>query len=335
MRPRTGAELELLAPAGSSRAVLADELANNVGGRVQANWHIDSEPSAHSKIDLFHHITPSFDVIDKEGSVYARLVDDITIRRDLNAKHRSELGWGRVVSDDPRFLRMMADRLEPIGSTFDDVSSAMEALGLTCIEHEHAIKMVDSSGASVALLAGVPGERERVCELISPPLTKQLPDWFDKVTATAARLGFVVPAESATHFHYDAEPFRSPGVFRRLIWNFVEHGDMIRQRFRTNPNCSRTGLLPTELLDLVDSDDYETKSWNEIASRVRTMKDVVKYLDVNLTNLIADDPKVDTVEFRMLPGSISGEGLREMLVLMDAIVEQIRLGDSGGAGLAS
>ena len=334
MRPRTGAELELLAPAGSSRSVLAQELAVSVGGRVQTNWHLDSEPSAHSKISLFHHLTPSFDVV-VDGSLYARLVDDITIRSDLDAKHRSELGWGRVVSDDPRILRMISDRLNPIGATFHEVSSAKEVLGLTCIEHEHAIKMVDSSGASVALLAGVPGERERVCEVISPPLADQLPGWLDNVTGTAAGLGFVVPAESATHFHYDAEPFRDLEVFRRLVWNFVEHGDMIRQRFRTNPNCSRIGQLPSRLLDLVDSDEYGNKSWKDVASTVRAMKGVVKYLDVNLTNLVAEDPKVDTVEFRMLPGSISGQDLREMLVLVDAIVEQLMLGDSGGVGLAS
>jgi hypothetical protein len=45
LRWRSGFELELLAPRGSDRRVLAEELAARHGGTVRTVWHEDSEPA--------------------------------------------------------------------------------------------------------------------------------------------------------------------------------------------------------------------------------------------------------------------------------------------------
>ena len=80
---RTGFEIELLAPAGSDRQVLADELAARLGGQVRRSFHTDSEPSVVPGVGVFRHLSPAFDVVDADGRPVARLVDDITIEADL------------------------------------------------------------------------------------------------------------------------------------------------------------------------------------------------------------------------------------------------------------
>ena len=80
---RTGFEIELLAPAGSDRMVLAEEIAARCDGRVRRSFHTDSGPSAVPGVGVFRHLSPAFDVVDAHGRPVARLVDDITIEADL------------------------------------------------------------------------------------------------------------------------------------------------------------------------------------------------------------------------------------------------------------
>ena len=64
---RTGFEVELLAPAGSDRQVLADEIAARVHGQVRRSFHADSEPSTVPGVGVFRHLSPAFDVVDAHG----------------------------------------------------------------------------------------------------------------------------------------------------------------------------------------------------------------------------------------------------------------------------
>ena len=81
---RTGFEIELLAPPGGSRADLAEGLARGCGGTVRRFFHTDSEPSLVPGMDHFIHLTPGFAVVGPDGEERCRLVDDITIRFDLD-----------------------------------------------------------------------------------------------------------------------------------------------------------------------------------------------------------------------------------------------------------
>ena len=65
---RTGFEIELLAPAGSDRRVLADELAARLGGQVRRSFHTDSEPSVVPGVGVFRHLSPAFQPCAPRGS---------------------------------------------------------------------------------------------------------------------------------------------------------------------------------------------------------------------------------------------------------------------------
>ncbi len=315
--------MELLAPVGSSRLELARAVATEWDADVRTSWHLDSEPAAHEQIKVFHHMTPAFDVVDQEGRQLLRLVDDITIRHDLDPRRQTAERWSRVVTDDPRFLRMLATKLAPIGASQAEVEAAADSLGLEAAFHDAAAKLTDSSGASVALVAGMPGERERVCEIISPPLGGGRNEWLETVVGLATQLGFTVPQESATHVHYDAAPFRNAEAFQRLVWTFTEHAEALRARFGTNPHCTRLGPLPQAVVDLVERDDYEAMDWATIAKEARAIDGVTKYRDINIMNLVADAPVLDTVEVRTLPGSTSAQTLIDLVAMVDGVVDHV------------
>ncbi len=317
---RIGIEVELIAPVGGSRRNLADHLAAACGGTVTQNWHLDSEPSANKSVGVFHHMTPAFDVVDGAGRPVARLVDDITIRRDLDFDAAPHPGWSRVVSDDPRFLRMLSGFLAPCGPDLAAVDDIVAGLGLVAEHKESAIRLVDDSGASVALLAHMPGERQRVTELISPVITGDRQPWIDLVMGAVAELGFVVPHEGATHLHYDAAPFRSAQPFRRLVTTFGEHAAGMRELFGTNPNCVRIGRLPEAIDQIVNATDFDEMPWSEIADRIAPVEGLAKYLDVNIINLIRSEPPIDTVEIRTLPSTASASDLAAMVNQVDAVM---------------
>lgn len=303
---------------------MAFAIATQVGGTVRDDWHLDSETAALEQRSFFHHITPAFDVVDADGCLVARLVDDITIRTDLDAERRSAGDWRRVVSDDPRFLRMLSSAIEPVGPADANHQVVAERFALELEHNDAATRLSDSSGASVAMIAGMPGERERVCEIISPPLTSELSGWVTNVTGAAAALEFVVPTEAAIHLHYDAAPFRSLDVFRRLVWAFTDTTEAVHQSFGTNPNCRRLGALPPALVETIDDLPDDT-SWPDVVTTLSTIEGITKYADVNLTALLAAIPKEwkDTVEFRFLPGSIDAAEIHDLVARVDALVRHL------------
>ncbi|MEM7340038.1 MAG: amidoligase family protein [Actinomycetota bacterium] len=330
MARRVGIELELLAPPGSSRAALAAAVADEIGGAVTRGWHHDSEPSAHPQFATFRHLTPAFDVADAAGEPYLRIVDDITITDDLERGAPSPDGWQRIISDDARLLHMVAHHLPVTGIDGNAVAAAAEVMGLTWGEKDGTFRLAGPNDAAVALITGVPGDRCRVAECISPPLTNGVDEWLERIVAVATKLGCAVPAEGATHAHYDAAPFRTHEALARLAWAFSDGDiDLIRTRFATNPRCRRIGALPAGLVELVESDEYDALSWDEVATRVRGVEGITKYADVNVLHLVAERPRTDTVEFRMLPSSLDVTELHQLRGDLDRLVDHI-LNEPGG-----
>ena len=198
MQWKTGFEIELLAPIGSSRADLAQRLAAETDGLAQRIFYPQSEPGMAPGIPVFENLVIGFDVTDRQGAPVARLVDDLTIRADLDREAAPAAGWMRILSDDPRFLSLVqhhCDPRAPIASVLDPLAGLFGTLP----ERAEAdlVKVTDAMGRAVAIATGLPGERERPCELITPPFLDGQAGKLEFLLARARELGFTVPAEAA------------------------------------------------------------------------------------------------------------------------------------------
>lgn len=327
MPRRVGIELELLAPPKRSRRRLADEIAGKIGGRVVMNWHYDSDRSRHPEFGSFAYLTPAFDVVGKHGRALVRLADDATIATDLDRTAPGAKGWRRLVAGDRDWLTRLKPYLAPLAEIDENVERAAAALDLRVEPRGRRLCLLDTAGELVAEVAGVTGERPRVAEAISPPLSSGVAEWIDLVAGTATELDFGLPIEGATHLHYDAEPFRAPAAFRRLVLAFS--GDLadVRRRFASNTNCRGIGPLDPALTAVVEAGDYDSLSWDEVRRRCRATGVVTKYCDINLQHILADVPRIDTVEFRMLPATLDRDQFAHLHGEVEALIDSIVASD--------
>jgi Putative amidoligase enzyme len=324
-RLRIGFEMELLAPAGSSRADLAAEVARRSGGGVHRFFHTDSEPSLVPGMDHFIHLTPGFDVVDEHGRPLCRLVDDITIRADLDPRVPPRPGWYRIVGDEPRLMRLVHRLVDP-GAPLETVLDRVgETFGVAPQEVGGVVRVDDVSGATIAMAAPAPGERERACEVITPPIDTDHTDRLEQLLRPARDLGFTVPAEAAVHLHVDADPLREVPTFANLVRLFSAWREPLRSALATNPRCRRLAPLPPGVVDLVGdgSADRLPRSWDDLCALVSPLG-LTKYADINLTRLIRPRPDRDTVEIRCLPGAIDTGDVIARVSLVEALLDRCR-----------
>lgn len=304
---RLGFEVELLAEAGASRATLAAALAERSGGQVEAFFHQDTELSLVKGRPVFHHLSRGFEVSDHQGAPVCRLVDDMTIQNELRADAPALDGWFRILSDEPRLLRLI-DRLAtpsaPADTVLDPVATAF---GVT-VERgpEGRYRLNDVSGATVAMVAPQGGEGERVCELVTPPITRDHAEALDNMLATARELGSTIPDEAAVHVHLDAEPFRSSAMLARLVTVFSADRRELWQALGTNPACRRLAALPVELVEGVGRPGFSDQPWEQTLHWLKQLE-LTKFSDCNLVNLRDRAPGKDTVELRILPGALHAD----------------------------
>ncbi|WP_432494745.1 amidoligase family protein [Kineococcus auxinigenes] len=323
MRRRTGVEVELLAPRGSSRRHLAGELARRCGGAVRPVFHADSETSATAGVARFWHLTPGFEVLGADGALLCRLVDDTTIVQDLDPSAAPAPGWYRVLTDDARLLRLVAARTDPaegIGSVLEPVA---ELFGTRVTAVGAVFRVDDGAGASVAMAAPLPGERERPCEVITPPLVTDHLAALEALLAPARELGFTVPAEAAVHLHLDAAPFLDVAAFCGLLRLFGPWREGLRVLLGTNPACRRLGPLPPGLVALAER---EWTGWEELRAAAAATGDS-KFRDVNLTHVLGTHPGPPTLEVRVLPGCADGPGIVGRAALVEALLERFCSGE--------
>jgi hypothetical protein len=299
LRWRAGFELELLAPRGSDRRTLAEELAARHGGTVRTVWHEDSEPADVPSLGgRFLHLTQGFETSVAAGTPLCTLVDDITIRSELDHRAQAPPGWIRVLTDDPRLLHLLARHCHP-ASSLETVLDPVAALFGDTAERIGNIWRLDTRGATVALASPAGGERERPCEIVAPPLATDHFAALEALLAPARDLGFTVPVEAAVHIHYDGAAFRNPAALANLVRLFAYWREPLRAALDTNPHCRRLAALPDQLVDAVTG----TPSMDELRAAARD-GGLTKFFDVNLTNVLGDHPIRDTVEVRILPGSL-------------------------------
>jgi len=318
---RVGVELELLAPRGSSRAHLAHELSRRCGGTVHPVFHADSEPSLVPGMGQFLHLTRGLEVRRDDGRVLCTLVDDITINGDLDQRAAPRPGWYRVLSDDRRLLRLVAAHADP-AAPLETVLDPVAALFGVQVQARGAVRRVnDGAGATIALAAPQPGERERPCEVVTPPLERDHLGALEELLAPARELGFVVPREAAVHLHLDGAPFRSVHAFANVVRLFARWRDPLWRVLGTNPACVRLRPLPEDLVRLVEDAGSGGRGWDELR-RAAGRLGLTKFFDVNLTSLLAEAPTRDTLEVRILPGMISGPAVVRRAALVDGLLRR-------------
>lgn len=316
---RIGFEIELLAPRGCTRADLAEEMARRCGGRVQRYFHTDSEPSLVPGMDHFIHLTPGFEVLDLDGAILCRLADDITIRQDLDPHTPPLRDWYRIVGDEPRLMRLvhrLTDPSAPLDTVLDPVA---EVFGVDAQNVAGMVRVNDTSGATIAMAAPLPGERERPCEVITAPIDFDHRAQLERLLEPARRLGFTVPAEAAVHLHVDAAPLRQVPTFANLVRLFSGWREQLWQAAGTNPRCRRLAPPPVAVVELVAG--RLPTQWHELCALLAPMG-LTKYADVNLTSLVNPRPDKDTVEIRFLPGSIDPEAIIGQTLLVERLLDR-------------
>ena len=191
---KTGFEIELMAPPGVSRRDLADRVARRLRGEVRRFFHPQSEPSKVPGHPVFENLTLGFEVVDRVGARLAAFVDDLTLQLDLDRARAPLVGWYRVLADDPRLLRLAVRHCDPAADGAVVLDPLAALFGTEAVPHESGmVRIMDDRGASVAICAPLPGERERPCEIVTAPIECDHARVLGDLLAEARTLGFVVP----------------------------------------------------------------------------------------------------------------------------------------------
>lgn len=314
---RTGFEIELMAPAGLSRLSLARDLADRCGGRVRPVWHHDSEPSLVPGLGRFLHLTQGFDVRRADGTPLCTLVDDVTLLAGLDPRTPAPPGWFRILSDDQRLLSLLAAHSDPGGTLQAALDAPAQLWQSQVHRYGDVYRLDDASGATIALAAPQAGERERPCEIVTPPLSTDHGAALEELLVPARELGFTIPREAAVHLHVDGAPFREPHALANVVRLFAHWREPLRLLLQTNPACRRLAPLPAQLVDAVaglpSRDDLR---------KAAADGGLTKFFDVNLTQLLTDTPIRDTIEIRILPGSLHGADIMNRAGLVELLLDR-------------
>ena len=300
---KTGFEIELMAPRGKSRADLANAIAEKQGGTVTRLFYPQSEPSLAPDIPVFENLILGFETKDTDGKRIALCVDDLTLNADLNRSAPPIDGWMRIVSDDGRLLSLVSQICDPKAPIHKVLEPVAKLFGTELETEGSIVKACDDRKRPVALATGLPGERERPCELITAPLTENREDTLRVLLSCATDLGFTIPKEAAVHVHFDAERLCDASALSRLILCLARHGGALREHVGTNPNCVRLGPIADNLVELAQTDAFLQAEWPEAQRMLQACKPT-KYCDFNFLNIAAGFAYKHTFEVRIFPGSI-------------------------------
>jgi Putative amidoligase enzyme len=318
---KIGIEVELLAPPGKSRRDLAREIAQQHQGSIRAFFHPQSEPSKVPGMPMFHNLTLGYEVCDAQHKWIASCVDDLTLQFDLNRNAAPKPGWYRIVTDEERILRLIGRHADPQQQLAEVMQPIAWLFGTEPeIGPGGMIRVDDEVGASIAIAAPLPGERERPCELITAPMSTNHQARLENLLDSARKLGFTAPLEGATHIHFDATAFQSAEAIANLVNLLWSYGNILRQLMGTNPHCKRLGNWPKSLLELVSTPEFRALSWDEASTKLKQIE-LTKYCDFNLVNCIQNLPHKNTIEVRILPVWLESQPIIDAAALFAAILE--------------
>ena len=322
-----GVEIELLAPPGRSRQDLAVAIADHYGAKARRVFHPQGEPSKVPGTPVFENLTLGFVVEDASGNLLAQCVDDLTLQDDLDRQRPPREGWYRIVSDDARLLRLTMRHADPTAPLRTVLSPIAALFGSTVEEGEGGmVRVADEAGLPIAIGAPLPGERERPCELITPPIETDHLERLETLLGLARALGFRAPAEGAIHLHFDAAPLCRAATVANLVSLLGIHGESLKHRLGTNPRCRRLGPWPQALFDLIGAPAFSSLPWEDARDQLAQLE-LTKYCDFNLRNLVHPIPDKHTLEVRILPVWMEAQKIVEAAALFAAILHWARDGD--------
>jgi hypothetical protein len=325
---RTGFELELLAPVGKSRFDLAHALAERVGGRVLYGLKYISEGLYRPRTPICD-LTLSAVVQEESGRTLFTLVDDVTIKADLDHDAPTAEGLFRLVIDELRLALWLEARapverplpevlLEPLLTVF---SGSLQAQGEGQAKHPAHRPAVDPWGNTLAVVALYPGERERVCEVVTAPLfADERKEVVSLVLSTAVELGFTIPKEAALHLHLDAAPWREARRLRTLITEVTSLRKLLYRELSPNPHCTRLGPYSLELVRAAQS--HPDDDFDALCDRIEGTRPT-KYCDVNLLGVIRKQPRQPTLEVRCLPMSLEPRDIFRSVATVEGLLSDL------------
>jgi hypothetical protein len=221
-----------------------------------------------------------------------------------------------LLTDEPRLVRLMERTCAPT-TPLEAVLDPLGELWGEVPERIGAIWRLETRGATIALAAPAGGERERVCEIVTAPISADHATVLEQLLGPASDLGFTVPIEAAVHLHFDGAPFREPSALANVIRLFAYWREQLHAELETNPNCRRLAPLPAELVRAVDG----TPTYDELC-QAASVANLTKFYDVNLTQLLRDDPVRDTLEVRILPGALHAEATITRAELVERLLDR-------------
>jgi len=317
---KMGFEIELMAPPGRSRADLAERVARRLGGHVRRFFHPQSEPSKAPGLPVFENLTLGFEVLDAGGARLAAFVDDLTLQAGLYRDAAPKHGWLRIVADDGRLLQLVMAQCDPAAPLGDVLAPIATLFGTQPQRHPSGmVRIVDARGASVAIAAPLPGERERPCEIVTAPIECDHAQVLQGLLADARAEGFGLPLEGATHIHFDAAPLTSAAAIATLVETLLVHGVGLKQLVGVNPHCVRLGPWPDALTTLVRRPEFPALAWPATVEALSQVG-LSKYCDYNLVNIALASPGKHTFEVRVLPAQLDAAPILEAAALFEGLL---------------
>ncbi|AMO72088.1 amidoligase family protein [Sphingorhabdus sp. M41] len=317
---KTGFEIELTAPVGKSREDLARALAQKHSGSVQRFFHPQSEPSKVPGQPTFENLTLGFHWLDTDGQKIASFVDDLTLQADFNKRQAPKPCWYRIIADDARLLRLVVRHCEAASSSDKVLEPLADLFGTELLPHESGMsRVMDDRGASVAICAPLPGERERPCEIVTAPIMAGHQEKLSQLLDEAVAQKFAVPVEGATHVHFDATPLLSAPVIAKLVSLFAKFGAELKQLVGVNTDCVRLGAWPNSLVKLTASEKFQTLGWPEAREAMAGLA-LSKYCDYNLLNIANENKLKHTFEVRVLPSTLDATQILQATSLFEALL---------------
>ena len=317
---KTGFEIELVAPRGKSRLNLARRVASRTGGTVRRIFHAQAELTQIKDKPTFQNLTPGFEVVDGQGRLVARFVDDLTLLDGFDRDAPPLDGWYRIVTDDNRLVSLIEANCDPDDPLESVLEPMAAAFGVDPERHPSGmVKVSDQRGGTVAIAAELSGERERGCEIVTPPLEAGHAAALAALLDDAVAEGFTVPLEAALHIHFDAGPLLAARTIARLVGALERHGEALKDLVGTNPNCRRLGLWPDALIDLVESEEFLGLDW-PAARRALQELELSKFCDFNLLNIAQAVKSKHTFEVRILPVTLDAREIVAQAALFAAIL---------------
>lgn len=294
---RVGLELELLAPEGSTRLTLARALASKWGARVQSGFKYHGAgflPEGRPDCRL----SEAFRVV-RGKEVLATLVDDPTIVDDLDSRDERRVPLART--DDVR-LALWLERRSWAASSSKRLSALVKEFDAREVDGV----VFEPLGHPLVAWTTEPAQRQRVCEVVLPPLTgPALGRALQEVCAVASKLGFLIPAEGAVHAHFDAAAFRSTKALRRLMSRWMKERSTALRVLEPNPRCRKLGPYDDAVMRVVKQAD-DALPFATFAAALE-LAGLHRAVDVNVLGVVERFPKQPTVEVRCLPSTLDAE----------------------------